>query len=180
MKAVSTIVRILARAVYVIIIAALLIAAPIVFGYRPVVVLSGSMLPHYPVGSVTYYKPTDLTGVGVGDVITFSIGEGSLATHRVVDKDETNQSFMTKGDNNPSADSSPVPFDKVRGKTMNFAVPYAGYLFTYVKNNWALIVVLGAILLADMLLPSPKKQKKDRAPENTAAGNAGTGQLAES
>lgn len=160
MKVLSGIFRILSWAVYIVIIASLLVVSPIIVGYRPVVVLSGSMEPNYPVGSITYYKAADFTDISVGDAITFSIGEGSLATHRVVSKDEENQSFTTKGDNNPSEDNSPIPYSRVAGKTMSFAIPHAGYLTTYAQKNWYVIAIFGVILLVDMLMPSQRNRKR--------------------
>ena len=46
--------NILSWPVYLCIAGYLLIAAPMLAGYRPVVVLSGSMEPAFPVGSVIY------------------------------------------------------------------------------------------------------------------------------
>lgn len=171
MKVLSGFFRILSRAVYIVIIAALLVVSPIIAGYRPVVILSGSMEPNYPVGGITYYKAADFTEIRVGDAITFNIGEGSLATHRVVSKDEENQSFTTKGDNNPSEDNSPVPYGRVAGKTTNLAIPYAGYLTNYAQNNWYVIAIFGVILLIDMLLPSRKKPNKES--KRKIAGDTG-------
>ena len=60
MKIFKKVVSYLSILCYVVIIALVLILAPMVVGYKPVVVLSGSMEPTYPVGSLIYYKAASL------------------------------------------------------------------------------------------------------------------------
>ena len=101
--------NILSWPVYLCIAGYLLIAAPMLAGYRPVVVLSGSMEPAFPVGSVIYYKAASFEQIQEGDPITFHAGEdGSLVTHRVVEKQELSRDFITRGDANETADPNPV------------------------------------------------------------------------
>ncbi|MDD4849236.1 MAG: signal peptidase I [Gemmiger sp.] len=157
MRIVSGIVRVMSWLVYLVIVLSLLIAAPILFGYKPIVVLSGSMEPAYPVGSITYYKQTAFENIAVGDAITFQIGESSLATHRVVAVNAEDQTFTTKGDHNDTEDATPVAYTGVQGKTVKFAIPYAGQYIAAVQH-WYIIVACGLILLLDMLL-SPERKK---------------------
>ena len=56
MRLIKGFVNILTWIVYACIACYLLIAAPMLAGYHPVVVLSGSMEPTYHVGSIIYYK----------------------------------------------------------------------------------------------------------------------------
>ena len=103
MKSLKLITNILSAIVYVCIIGFLAIAAPLVMGYHPVVVLSGSMEPTYHVGSVIYYKATPFEQINVGDPITFVGAEGgAMVTHRVIEKDESARAFGTEGDANGS------------------------------------------------------------------------------
>lgn len=142
---------ILSWPVYLCIAAFLLIAAPLAGGSHPVVVLSGSMEPAYPVGSVIYYKATSPDNISAGDPITFRAGEdGALITHRVVEKREISREFVTKGDANETADPSPVSYASVVGKASGWAIPYAGYLVTFGKKP-AVIAVMAGILLLGML-----------------------------
>lgn len=156
MKVLLGILKTLSCLVYIIIFIALAIASPLLFGYKPVVVLSGSMLPDYPVGSVTYYKQVDFDEIEVGDVITFDLGEDSLATHRVIEINEATQEFTTKGDNNETNDSSPVSYTEVQGETVNLVIPYAGYFICYVQN-WYVIAVCAVILILDLIFTKEKK-----------------------
>ena len=121
--------NILSWPVYLCIAGYLLIAAPMLAGYRPVVVLSGSMEPTFPVGSVIYYKAASFEQIQEGDPITFHAGEdGSLVTHRVVEKQELSSDFITKGDANETADPNPVSYDRVAGRASDVKIPYADTL----------------------------------------------------
>lgn len=168
MKLISGIVRGLAYLSYAVIILSLLVAAPILLGYRPVVVLSGSMAPAYPVGSIIYYKQTGFESLGEGDAITFGIGERSLATHRIVSVDREAKTFVTKGDANPAQDAEPVPYERVRGRATRFALPYAGYATGYLRQ-WYAVGGIALILLLDMLL-RPSKET-DQASAAASAGS---------
>lgn len=163
MKYIKTLFSILSWPVYLVIIAYLLIAAPMALGYRPAVVLSGSMEPTFPVGSIIYYKAAPFDSIEVGDAITFHAGDGgSLVTHRVVEKQEISQNFVTKGDANETADPNPVAYGDVAGKTWSLCIPYAGYFVTYGKQP-PVIGVMAAILILGILLDNVKTKGR---PEN--------------
>lgn len=153
-------------------IAFLLIAAPIILGNRPIVILSGSMEPAYPVGSITYYKAAPFESISVGDAVTFKMSDGGeLATHRVTAIDAKSQSFTMKGDANPSEDPNPLPFGEVVGKTLQFRIPYVGYIQQYVWGHWYLIVMAGVILLLNMLFGSIEESSNNKkiTPEGAAS-----------
>jgi signal peptidase len=157
MRLLSGILKILSFAVYIIIAAMIAIAAPMLFGYHPAAVLSGSMEPVYPMGSIIYYKAAEFDDINIGDAVTFRLGGEILATHRILEKDSENQSFTTKGDNNPSKDINPLPYSKIAGKSTDFNIQYAGY-FTNMIKNWRVITVFAGILLLGMFV-KPRKQK---------------------
>ena len=153
------ILRVLNRIVYVVLIISIAAVAPILFGFRPMVVLSPSMEPAYPVGSLIYYKSAEFGEIQTGDAITFEIGGGNLATHRIVEVNAATQEFVTKGDNNPSNDPNPVSYARVEGKTTPFAVPYLGY-FAKTLQNWYVIAVMAVILLLGIFFVPGKKKDK--------------------
>jgi len=159
-KVITSIATIISSTIYIIIAMAIVIALlPMVVGYRPVVVLSGSMEPTYPVGSVIYYKAAEYKDINVGDAITFVIGENSLATHRVIEKDDTNQEFRTKGDNNPTEDPNPVIYANVAGKTAKLAIPYAGIISTYLKEIPVIIMIAAVLIICSILTPNKPESK---------------------
>ena len=159
MRLLSVVLKVLSFAVYIIIAAMIAIAAPILFGYHPATVLSGSMEPVYPMGSIIYYKAAEFDDINVGDAVTFRIGQGTLATHRVLVKDVENRSFITKGDNNPSKDATPLPYGRVAGKSTDFNIRYAGYI-TSKLQDWRVILIFAGILLLGMFVKP--RGRKDR------------------
>ena len=166
-KVVASIATIISSTIYIIIALAIIIALlPMIVGFRPVVVLSGSMEPTYPVGSVIYYKATEYKDINVGDAITFGIGENSLATHRVIGKDDANQELRTKGDNNPTEDPNPVLYANVAGKTAKLAIPYAGIISTYLKEIPVIIIIGAVLILCSILTPEKTKSKALNENEN--------------
>ena len=136
-----------------------IILIPFVMGYKPVVVLSGSMEPAYPVGSIIYYKPMDFNDIKVGDAITFKLGGGALATHRVIEKDDEKQEFTTKGDNNTTVDIKPVSYESVVGKTGKIVIPYIGFISTHIKKI-PMVIMLGTVLIICSMLSSSKEKAR--------------------
>ena len=75
------------------------------FGLRPVVVLSGSMSPSIPAGSLAVSRAVSATELHTGDVVTVTAGDRHV-THRIVavDHDGASATLQLKGDANPRAD----------------------------------------------------------------------------
>lgn len=111
-------------------------------------VLSGSMSPGIPVGSVVVVRPVDPASLEVGDVVTYQAGQGedSLVTHRIVDVDATSTptTFTFKGDANRGPDLDPVSADQIRGEVW-FDVPYLGAVRDALHGEGGITLV--AILL---------------------------------
>lgn len=161
MKSLKLITNILSAIVYVCILGFLAIAAPLVLGYHPVVVLSGSMEPTYHVGSVIYYKAASFEDINVGDPITFVGAEGgAMVTHRVIEKDESARAFGTEGDANGSPDPGMVPYTNVVGKASKISIPYGGYFVNYGKQP-IVIGIMVLILLAGTVVDHLAKDDKD-------------------
>lgn len=146
-----------------IVIAAVLLAIALVgarlFGFKVFTVLSGSMEPKYPVGSLIYVKKVDYTTLKSGDVITFMLDENTVATHRIVEvvpdqEDPSVIRFRTKGDANDSEDGQLVHYKNVIG-TPVLVIPKLGYLASYIQSPKGKYVAIsaGAILLLMVFLP---------------------------
>ena len=107
---------------------ALLLAGPVLLGLRPRIVVSGSMEPAVPVGSLAYIRPSrDAEAVREGDVIVYQAGEAMTVLHRVIRTDAGDRSFVTRGDANGTEDPGRVSFEQYRGNLV-FVIPLAGYL----------------------------------------------------
>ena len=128
---------------------------PTILGYKSLAVLSGSMEPVYPVGCIVYAKEVDPNQLQVGDVISYSIGQETLVTHRMHEIMAGEGYLITKGDANDSADINPVLFSAVMGK-VNFHLPYLGYVSIYAKTPLGIIVVCGILIIMILLIFIPE------------------------
>lgn len=141
-------------------------------GLEPYVVLSGSMEPTYHTGSVIYVKETEASQLRVGDAITFSLGEDTVATHRIVGVETQNgqTAYRTKGDANDVEDGASVLASQVLGKPV-FSIPYLGYLASYIQGEAGKYVLLsvGAFLLLMIILPDMILGEDDEKPEEAEA-----------
>jgi len=138
---------------------------PFAMGYRPVVVLSGSMEPTYPIGAIIYYKATDFADIEAGDVITFELGGGALATHRVMQKDNEKQEFVTKGDNNQTEDTQPISATSVVGRVGKVVIPYLGFAGIYIKKTPIMIMIGSVLIICAILGPQEEKMRKNKCKE---------------
>lgn len=151
--------------VLVVIFAVLLIGVRL-FGIQVYSVISGSMEPEYPVGSLIYVKEVDPSEIEVDDVITYVLPSEIPSTHRVVRIDEENQLFYTKGDANETEDGAPVHFKNLIG-TPIFKIPYLGYVAYYIQHPPGMYIAIaaGAILLILVFLPDLFKKDKKKSQE---------------
>lgn len=155
--------------VLVVVFAVLLIGVRL-FGVQVYSVISGSMEPEYPVGSLIYVKEVEPTEIDVGDVITYVLPSETPSTHRVVRIDEENQLFYTKGDANKTEDGAPVHFKNLIG-TPVFKIPYLGYVAYYIQHppGMYIAIAIGAVLLILVFLPDlfkKDKKKDEESPES--------------
>ncbi len=134
-----------------------IVSIPAVFGYTPLIVVSGSMEPNYKVGSILYYKEVSIGEIKENDVITFGTKTDSNVTHRVFEV--TEDGFVTKGDANLSPDVEIVPFDKVKGKVIDLKIPYVGYYINYVNKHLYLGGIVVLILVSEFFIENMENFK---------------------
>ena len=125
------------------------ITAPRIFGYEIYDVLSGSMEPEIPVGSVIYVQKVDPSEVEVDDVIAFYDGESVIA-HRVVTNRTSLGEFVTKGDANEVEDFDPIPYDALIGR-VELHLPMLGRAMALYASNVGKIYLLIAFACGIML-----------------------------
>lgn len=139
------------------------------FGLEVYTVLSGSMEPKYPTGSLIYVKDVSLDELEVSDVITFHMAGETIATHRIVEvvADEDNSEivrFQTKGDANDVVDATLVEYESIIGEVV-FSVPYLGYLSVFMQEPLGLCIVVSVsialILLVSLIDLFIKDEKKE-------------------
>lgn len=142
-------------------------------------VMSGSMEPTIPTGSLLFIqkasgaeivagdKPTGdvivfyFSNTKISDYFLFAVYDPVPWSHRAIDKQLVNGKYyiLTKGDANVYPDGNPnnpitwVPEDRVVGKVVWYA-PYLGYPFIWIKNP---LVLVGIVLVLIILIMLPSK-----------------------
>ena len=149
----------------------LVLAAPRLAGIRTYVVISGSMEPAIPTGSMVYSKEVDPKTLETGDVIVFYSSNAAPGgtdtkdiipiTHRVVSNDTAAGEITTKGDANEQNDISKVTYMNVEGKVI-FHVPHLGYLASPLSSTMGKIA-LALIILAGYLLAEAGSSMRKRS-----------------
>ncbi len=129
-----------------------LLVLPGMIGFHMYNVLSGSMEPAIPVGSLLYVRSGEPEDVEEKDIIAFygSLEDSGIITHRVVKNNVVSGTFTTKGDANEKEDPAPVPYDNYIGRVA-LTVPYVGRVLTIMtslegKIAAACVVLLGVVL----------------------------------
>lgn len=155
--------------------------APTFVGAETFTVLSGSMEPAMPVGSLAVVQPVPNAAFKVGDIITYRTPAQPdvLVTHRVVSTErqpDGSYQFQTKGDANAVADLVQVSPDAVLGRVL-YSVPFAGYLGDFAKRpqGLALFIGLPGLLLAlDFIRERvrPRPRRREVLAEATALADA--------
>jgi len=137
----------------VLLLAGLLIVVPRLAGGVPLTILSGSMEPSLPVGSLAVVVPVEPEDVRIGQIVTYlpNPDDPTAITHRVTGvthRPDGGLAFTVQGDANAAADA-PVQDYQVRGRVL-YAVPWLGYLNSAVngdERSVAVYVVAGAFFL---------------------------------
>ena len=136
-------------------------------------VLSSSMEPTYPTGSLLYVLPTDCSTLEEGDIITYSVAPSTTVTHRIANISAGDQPgellFTTKGDANDTVDATETSSVNVVGVPVA-CIPLLGYFITYVQQPpWLFVaLVIVALLLAMGLAPAFRQKNKADALTNRA------------
>lgn len=89
---------------------------PLLAGWEASAVMSGSMAPAIQPGDLVAFKPYRGPVLAPGTIVSFEdpARPGTVTTHRIVEVRDDG-SYVTKGDANPTADSTPVTPEMIRG-----------------------------------------------------------------
>jgi signal peptidase I len=111
---------------------------PRVADYRTLVMLTGSMSPDYPAGSLLVATPQRAVDLAPGDVLTYHmpIDDHQVVTHRVVEVDRQGDVVLvrTKGDANTAPDPWVARITDDTVWTIRGAVPRAGQLIQSARS----------------------------------------------
>ena len=165
--------------VAVVVLALILIVVPKVAGATPLTVLTQSMEPLYPPGTLIYVLPVKTSEIRLGDVITYQIesGKPAVISHRVIAINSPahgERSFILKGDNNSDPDQAAVLPVQVRGRLW-YSVPLLGWVNSAVggsKRSWIVDVIAAALfayaaymIISGIVAARAKRKQKSIAVE---------------
>jgi signal peptidase len=131
----------------VLLLAALVVVVPAATSSTPYTILTSSMEPGLPPGTLVIVKPIDPQDVNIGTVVTYQLdsGEAAVVTHRVIEIQGPNlpggdPTFITKGDANSAPDAKPVMTVQLKGAVW-YSVPYVGWINNIVNGDLRAIVI---------------------------------------
>lgn len=169
----------------IIISALVLLLTPRLMGANLLVVVSQSMEPTVPMGSIVVSHPKVVNDeIGVGDVVTFSVaelgGEEVFITHRVVEVigNGADVRYRTQGDGVNEPDLVLVAPDQIVGR-MWFSLPLVGYLVAFIRTPLGYLMLVGIPALLFIIhewweILRPRRERK--SPQLTVASlNVGGG-----
>ena len=141
----------LSAAGLVVLVLGLSVIVPKLGGGTAYTVLTGSMRPGMPPGTLVVVRPTPASQIRAGDVVTYQLrsGEPTVVTHRVKSVGvalDGSYRFVVQGDANDAPDINPVIAKQIRGVRW-YSVPYLAYPSLMVGGNIREVVVMGAVAL---------------------------------
>ena len=149
------------KIIYLFLLMYLIIFIPKLFGYNPLVVISGSMEPTLKVGGLLYYEEIDINDFKEKDILVYELKD-HIISHRVVE--HLDNGFITKGDANKSYDSSIVSNTQVLGRGTNWSIPLLGYYADFIFRHKYILKILLSIGIIDLFVDYLIK-RKDRQNE---------------
>lgn len=144
------------KIIYLFLLMYLIIFIPKLFGYNPLVVISGSMEPTLKVGGLLYYEKIDINDFKEKDILVYELKD-HIISHRVVE--HLDNGFITKGDANNSYDSSIVNDNQVLGRGTNWSIPLLGYYADFIFRHKYILKILLSIGIIDLFVDYLIKRK---------------------
>lgn len=138
----------------VVVVLAVAVVIPRLGGATPYTILTGSMKPGLPPGTLVVVRPVPIEDIRVGDVVTYQLesGKSPVVTHRVVEVRQQldgDTVLITRGDANEAVDRDPILPVQVRGRLW-YSVPYVGRISNVLNDaqrQAAVYVVAGGLFL---------------------------------
>lgn len=120
---------------------------PDLFGYKSMIVLSGSMEPTIMKGDLIIVKKVDSKDLKAKDIIAFRNEDKTITSHRIINVDEIDSKlyFKTKGDNNNTMDEGVVVAKDIEGIYVS-RIPELGDFLMYIQTTQGFITVTMILL----------------------------------
>ena len=122
---------------------------PSVFGYKPFIVLSGSMQPNIKIGDLVFVKSSKVENLNVNDIVAFKTNDNTVTTHRIIDIDTTTKGercFITKGDSNNVKDEELVCKNNLEGKMVK-RIPKLGKFINFIQQPLGFLIMMMTIFI---------------------------------
>lgn len=149
-----------------------LVAVPRLFGVDFRAIITGSMTPEIPVGSLVVIVPAKAGDIKVGDDISFVTAGEKVVTHRVVKIDREKNEFTTWGiANDPAATDAPSKYENILG-VVRLHIPVLGRVFSWfapLSGKILAATVIAAVYVLSMIIGLWARNKKETSP--ACAGN---------
>ena len=121
--------------------------APRFFGFSSYYVLTDSMKPAIPRGSMVFSKPIAYEEIRIGDVLVFENSTYQKNfVHRVLHLYEPNRWIFTKGDNNNTEDPLPTEYSYCKG-IVRFYLPVVGFPAQFLHTTAGKVIVAAGYCL---------------------------------
>lgn len=134
------------------------LAIPKLMGYETFYILTESMEPVLPVGTLVCIDEVAEKDIKKGDIITFYGKGASIVTHRVLEMN--NKEYITKGDANKDIDMAHVIYTQILGKVV-YSIPFLGYLSAFFNNFYGkLFIIMSLSAIMVMVVLSNRQKKK--------------------
>ena len=148
---ISTLKNIAFKLLYLAVLVYLLVYTPIIFKYKPLVILSGSMEPILKVGGILYYKEIPKNQFKTNDILVYKTSS-YIVSNRVL-KSYPNF-FITKGDNNSHTET--IYIESIIGKGTNWSIPLIGYYVTFIYNHKIILYLSLSLIFIDYIYEKRK------------------------
>jgi signal peptidase len=125
------------------------IGVPRMTGATPYTVLTGSMQPIYPPGTLIVVKKVPVDDLAIGTVITYQkeSAKAAVITHRIIAVNRNargEKTFVTQGDANNIPDPEVVRPQQIRGEVW-YSLPYLGRVNTMISGSQHAVLLTAAV-----------------------------------
>ena len=135
---------------------------PGILGYRPLIVLSGSMSPTFNYGDLVVIKDVDKNTLEVGDIVSFKDSKKNITTHRINGISSIGKNcFETKGDANNTKDLGIICYKDIEGKYL-YRIVGLGSVILFIQSPIGFVILMSFIIVLCIYIYmiDPKKNKK--------------------
>lgn len=146
---------------------------PSFFGWKPFIVMSGSMEAKLYAGDLAIVKDVDKNTIKVGDIIAFQESKDFVVTHRIVGEEYTDEGeklFITKGDNNNTEDTNRVSLSQIEGKYVT-KIAKIGKLLLFIQEPIGTVIAVSIPIAILLVLHYVENKQNNKTLKNESTEN---------